>query len=376
MLLFLPFLAFPLVGALIASRRPENRIGWILLAVGLLWVFIGMSDYYGVYGLARPGSVPFPVGMAGLNNWLWVPAVGLPGTYLVLLVFPDGRLPSSRWRPLARLSGAVIVLVSFGVMIAPGPLQSLGDVRNPFGLEGYPWVAAAAYIVLPLLPLCMLASVMSLVMRYWGSGAEVRKQNKWIAFAAFFVGLMYLIAMACSLIYPSETWFAAGSPLWLTLLQYAALVSFAAVPIAVGFAVLKYRLYVIDVVINRTLVYGSLAVMLAVVYRSSILVFQEASQAFTGREGQLAIVGSTLAMAALFVPLRRRIQGFIDRRFYRSKYEAAKTLDAFSAKLRDETDLDTLSEDLVVVVRETMQPALVSLWLRPDPPPNRNDKSK
>jgi hypothetical protein len=237
-------------------------------------------------------------------------------------------------------------------------------------------VAAAAYIVLPLLPLCMLASVMSLVMRYWGSGAEVREQNKWIAFAAFFVGLMYLIAMACSLIYPSETWFAAGSPLWLTLLQYAALVSFAAVPIAVGFAVLKYRLYDIDVVINRTLVYGSLILMLAVVYRSSILVLQEASQAFTGRKSQLAVVGSTLAMAALFVPLRRRIQGFIDRRFYRSKYDAAKTLDAFSAKLRDETDLDTLSEDLVVVVRETMQPALVSLWLRPDPPPNRNDKSK
>jgi hypothetical protein len=133
MLLFLPFLAFPLVGALIASRRPENRIGWILLAVGLLWVFIGMSDYYGFYGVAQPGSVLFPVGMAGLNNWLWVPAVGLPGTYLVLLVFPDGRLPSRRWRPLARLSGAVIVLLSLGIMLGPGPLQSLEDVRNPSG---------------------------------------------------------------------------------------------------------------------------------------------------------------------------------------------------------------------------------------------------
>jgi hypothetical protein len=226
-------------------------------------------------------------------------------------------------------------------------------------------VAAAAYIVLPLLPLCMLASVMSLVMRYWGSGAEVREQNKWIAFAAFFVGLMYLIAMACSLIYPSETWFAAGSPLWLTLLQYAALVSFAAVPIAVGFAVLKYRLYDIDVVINRTLVYGSLTLMLAVVYRSSILVFQEASQAFTGRESQLAIAGSTLAMAALFVTLRRRIQGFIDRRFYRRKYDAATTIEAFSSKLKDETDLSTLSDGLTSLVREMMQPTHVSYVAAP-----------
>jgi hypothetical protein len=132
-MLLLPFLAFPLVGALIASGRPRNPIGWILLADGLLWMLSDMLDYYGFYGVAQPGSVLFPVGMAGLNNWLWVPAVGLPGTYLVLLVFPDGRLPSRRWRPLAWLSRAVIVLLRLGIMLGPGPLENLGDVRNPSG---------------------------------------------------------------------------------------------------------------------------------------------------------------------------------------------------------------------------------------------------
>jgi len=129
---FVPFLAFPLVGALIASRRPHNPIGWICLVDGLLWMFLRMSDYYSIYGVAQPGSLPFPVGLAGLNNWLWVPTVGLVGTYLLLL-FPGGRLPSRRWRPLAWLSGVVIVLVSIGVMLAPGPLENLGGYATRSG---------------------------------------------------------------------------------------------------------------------------------------------------------------------------------------------------------------------------------------------------
>jgi hypothetical protein len=372
LLLLLPFLAFPLVGALIASRRPRNPIGWILLATGFLWMLNGMLDYYGVYGVAQPGSVPFPVGVAGLNNWLWVPLVGLPGTYLVLL-FPDGRLPSRRWRPLTWLSGAVMVLASLGVILAPGPLENLGEVRNPFGLEGHPWMTTAAYAVLPLLPLCILASALSLVLRYRRSRGEVREQIKWIAFAASFVGLLYLIAMACSLIVPTETWFAAGSPLWLNLLEYAALVSFTAVPIAVGFAVLKYRLYDIDTLINRALVYGSLTATLVALYFGGVVVLQRVLLVLTGEQSTLAVVASTLVIAALFNPLRRRVQAFVDRRFYRRKYDAAKTLEAFSAKLRDETNLDALSDDLVGVVRETMQPAHISLWLRPELPPGRSE---
>src|SRR5918997_4387033 len=149
------FLIFPLVGALIASRRPRNAIGWILLADGFLWMFLGMTDYYSVYGVARPGSIPFPVGVAGMNNFMWVPAVGLLGTY-VFLLFPDGMLPSRRWRPLAWLSGVVILLVSILVGLTPGPLQNLGGMQNQFRLKGYPWVETTAYLVLPLLALCMV----------------------------------------------------------------------------------------------------------------------------------------------------------------------------------------------------------------------------
>jgi hypothetical protein len=362
------FLIFPLVGALIASRRPRNAIGWILLAEGLLWMFLGMTDYYGLYGVARPGSVPFPVGVAAVNNFMWVPAVGLLGTY-VFLVFPDGRLPSRRWRPLAWLSGTVIVLVSILVGLTPGGLQNLGGIRNPYALEGYAWLETVTYVVLPLLPLCMLASVISLVIRYRSSRGEERQQIKWIAFAASFVGLLYLIAMVCAFIFPSEAWFQAGSPLWLDLLGYAALSSFTLVPVAIGFAVLRYRLYEIDIIINRALVYVSLSATLVALYLCGIVLLQRVFVAFTGQRSTLAVVASTLLIAALFNPLRRRIQSFIDRRFYRNKYDARKTLEAFSAKLREETDLDALSDDLVGVVRETVQPAHVSLWLRPEPVP-------
>jgi hypothetical protein len=369
------FLIFPLVGALIASRRPRNAIGWILLADGLLWMFLGVTDYYGLYGVARPGSVPFPVGVAGVNNFMWVPAVGLMGTY-VFLLFPDGRLPSGRWRPLAWLSGVVILLVSILVGLTPGPLQNLGGVQNPFRLEGYPWVETTAYLVLPLLPLCMVASVLSLVLRYRRSRGEQRQQIKWIAFAASVVGFLYLIAMVFAFVFPSGGWFRAGSPLWLDLLGYAALCSFTLVPTAVGFAVLRYRLYEIDIIINRTLVYGSLTISLALVYVGLVVSLQYLFRALTGGDSQLVIVASTLVIAALFNPLRHRTQTFIDRRFYRRKYDATKTLEEFGARLRDATDLDSLSEDLVGVVRETVRPAQVSLWLRSFGRTGTNEESR
>jgi uncharacterized membrane protein YhdT len=361
------FLVFPLVGALIASRRPENPIGWLCLVDGLLWTTTNMLDYHSLYVMASPGSVPFPVVLAGVNHWLWVPTVGLLGTY-VFLLFPDGRLPSKRWRPLAWLSGVVIASGSLGLMLSPGPLDMPRGIRNPFGLEAAPWVAVAAYAILPLLPLCMLASALSLVMRYRRSRGDVRQQIKWIAFAASLVALTYLIAIVALFIHPSEIWFAAGLPLWLDLIEYAALLSITSVPIAIGFAVLKYRLYDIDLIINRTLVYGSLTGALALVYFGGVTVTQALFRNITGQEQlpQLVIVASTLVIAALFNPLRRRIQSFIDRRFYRAKYDARKILEAFSVRLREETDLEALNEELVEVVRETMQPAHVSLWLRPE----------
>jgi hypothetical protein len=359
------FLAFPLVGALIASKRPKNAVGWLCLAVGALWALSGVFDYYGYYGAATPGSVPCPVVAAGISDWIWVPAVGLLGTY-VLLLFPDGRLPSKRWRPLAWLSGAVILLLSVGVMLAPGPLDNLGGVRNPFGIEGADWLTVAAFVLLPLLPLCMLASALSLVLRYRRSGGEERQQIKWIAFAASVVVVVYAIAMIASFAFPAESWTTAGSVWWLNLLTYAVLSSFTLVPIAVGIAVLKYRLYEIDIIINRALVYVSLTATLVALYLGGVVLLQRLFVLLTGQRSTLAVVASTLLIAALFNPMRHRIQAFIDRRFYRRKYDAAKTLESFSAKLRDETDLDALSDNLVVAVRETMQPARVSLWLRPD----------
>jgi hypothetical protein len=360
LLIFDTFLAFPIVGALIASRHPKNPVGWICLAIGLFWILIFLGD-------SIPGSGPYPVTIDALTEWIWIPPVGLLGIYLILL-FPDGKLPSRRWRPLAWFSGLVMVLASLGITFAPGPLEGHPGVRNPFGLEGAPWIATAGIVILLLLPLCMLASALSLVLRYRRSWGEEREQIKWIAFAASFVVLLYLITMVCSLFFPGA-WGAAGTPLWLGLLQQASLLSFTAVPISVGFAVLKYRLYDIDVIINRTLVYGSLTATLVALYFGGIVVLQLVFVALTGEKSTLAVVASTLVIAALFNPLRRLIQSFIDRRFYRRKYDATKTLEAFSAKLRNETDLDALSDDVLDVVRETMQPAHVSLWLRPELPP-------
>jgi hypothetical protein len=302
---------------------------------------------------------------------MWAPALGLLGTYLLML-FPDGRLPSRRWHPLAWLSGAVIISVSLTNALRPGRLPDLGGVPNPFGLEEYPWIANVTQGVTLLLPLCVLASALSLVLRFLRSGGEEREQIKWIAFAASFVSLVGLITVVSTFRFAPEFLETAGTqPLWLELLQDVEQLSFAGVPVVVGIAILRYRLYEIDLLINRTLVYGALTAILAALYFGGIVLLQRLFVALTGERSTLAVVASTLLIAALFNPLRRRIQSFIDRRFYRRKYDARKTLEAFSAKLRDETDLETLNDDLVGVVRQTMQPAHVSLWLRPDPGPKK-----
>jgi hypothetical protein len=369
-LTFVSFLAFPIVGALVASRHPRNLIGWICLADGLLWMVLAVTDQYRLYGAASPGAVPFPVAVGTIGNqWLWIPTIGLLGIYLLLL-FPDGRLPSRRWRPLAWFAGVAILVSSVIEGFAPGALENQGGVPNPFGIEELPWLSDAALILLPLLPLCILASALSLVLRFRRSGGEVRQQIKWVAFVASISGSLYLIAMVSQLILApvilDDSGRSTALPLALEILFSVAVLGFAGIPLAIGFAVLKYRLYDIDVVINRTLVYGSLTAMLLALYFAGVSSTQAILRTFTGQEQQpqLAVVVSTLAIAALFNPLRRRIQSFIDRRFYRSKYDARKTLEAFSAKLREETDLETLNAELVRLVRETMQPEHVSVWLR------------
>ena len=207
-------------------------------------------------------------------------------------------------------------------------------------------------------------------MRYRHSAGEERQQIKWIAFAASFVGLGFVSATVSGLIvlvFAPETWGSGNDPpLWFELLFSVVLLSFGGVPIAVGFAVLRYRLYDIDLLVNRTLVYGTLTAALALIYLGGVATIQAIFRALAGQydQPQLAVVVSTLAIATLFNPLRRRIQDFMDRCFYRRKYDARKTLEAFSVKLRDETDLEDLTGELVGVARETMQPAHVSVWLR------------
>jgi hypothetical protein len=366
-LVYVLFLAFPIVGALVASKRPENPIGWICLVAGLFWMSFALEGPSNAYERATTGKVTSSVTLDALTQGSWVLPVGLLGIYMILL-FPDGRLPSRRWRPFAWFAGVVMVLIPVVFALVPGPLEGHPGVRNPIGLEAYPWLQIVAVFVVVLLPICILASAASLVLRYRGSGKEAREQIKWLAFAASFLGVVYFGGLISQLLFAPDALTTNETPLWVSLWQKITFLSYAGIPVAVGFAVLKYRLYDIDIIINRALVYGSLTVTLALVYFGGVTATQSVFQTLTGQGKlpQLAVVASTLVIAALFNPLRRRIQGFIDRLFYRRKYDAAKTLEEFSAKLRDETDLDSLNAELITVVRETMQPERVSLWLRPD----------
>jgi hypothetical protein len=365
LLTMLPFFSFPVVGVLIASRRPGNAIGWICLITGLFWTAFFENDVSNAYELARTGTVKSSVTLDALAQASWVIPVGLLGIYMILL-FPDGRLPSRRWRPFALFAGAVMVLINVSFVLAPGPLEGHPGVRNPFGLEQFPWMTVAAVVTVLLLPLCILVSAFSLVLRYRHSNQEMREQIKWLAFAASFVGLMYFCTLASGLLLAPDSYTSnETAPLWVSATQLFSYISFAGVPIAIGFAVLKYRLYDIEIIINRTLVYGPLTAALVLVYVGGVVSLQYAFRTLTGGESQLAIVASTLAIAALFNPLRRRIQEITDRRFYRQKYDAARTLEAFSRTLREETDLDALGGDVLAVVQETMQPEHVSLWLKP-----------
>ena len=347
-------LAYALVGALVATRLPGNSIGWICLVIGLTATLSGAAGEYNVYALqTRPGSLPGGMYMAWLENWAWIPAVGLMGTFTILL-FPTGRVPTRRWRAVAWLSGAVLVLASLSEAFSPGKLAEAPNVTNPFGIEsarGALEVANTGSIL--LLPLCFVLSAFSMILRFRRSVGEERQQLKWFAAAAVLLGACFPVVF----VVPSGV-----AEDLVTLL-------FAGLPVAVGIAILRHRLYDIDVLVNRALVYGPLTALLAAAYVGGVVGLQAVLRAIAGQESTLAVVASTLVIAALFGPLRRRVQAFVDRRFYRRKYDAAKTLAAFGSRLRDETDLGALSGDVVGVARMTVQPAHVSLWLRPDAEP-------
>jgi hypothetical protein len=343
---------YSMIGAIIASRVPNHPIGWICCAISVIAAVDHFGGEYAVYALlAQPHPLPGGKAMLWLQDWFWMLFVGL--IVFLLLLFPTGRLPSSRWRPFAW--GSVAVILVAVILTASSPLPS--NIRE---IQGY-FAEPPSPIQLSVLLLGLIAAASVVVGRRNARGVE-RQQIKWLLYAApiwFFGSALKIAVFYFSLI--EGPW-----GLWVGYLLVA--IGGLSGPIAIGVAILRYRLYEIDTLINRTLVYGLLTATLVVVYFGGVAATQTIFRTLTGQEEQpqLAIVVSTLVIAALFNPLRRRIQAFIDRRFYRRKYDARKTLAAFSAKLRDETDLDALSDDLVGVVRETMQPAHVSLWLRAD----------
>jgi hypothetical protein len=363
-LLSAALLAFPTVGALVASRRRGNAIGWLFCVVGVLFGVQSAAYGWGVYALfTQPGTLPGAEVAAWLSTWLFVPALFCIPVYLFLL-FPDGRPISRRWRPVAWLAGAGLLATTVGNALSPGRLDGppFETIENPVGLAGGGEALNLTSVLGYWLTLAsILLAGVSLVLRFRRAGGPERQQLKWFASAA-------ALFAATTIVY---TFFLAGVAEQAG--QISTLLAFAGIPVAVGVAILRHRLYNIDVVINRTLVYGSLTITLALLYFGSVTTTQAIFRTLAGQQEQpqLAIVVSTLVIAALFNPLRRRIQSFIDRRFYRSKYDAIKTLEAFSIKLREETDLDALNDELVGVVRETMQPAHVSLWLRPETAPKR-----
>jgi hypothetical protein len=361
----LVFVLFTTMGALVASRQPKNTIGWIFCAMGLFSTSSVASAQYAIYALvSSPGSLPWGGTAAWLEAFLGGPII-ITMFALLLLLFPDGGPPSHRWRAALWLDLIAGVLL-FAGSFKPGPMPpSSLRVANPFGIEEIgALLNVLLYVGFSLALAATTLGVVSLMVRYRRSRAQERQQIKWIAFAG-------AVMCAVTAVGPF-LWSLPSSSLGVTLIWPLLIFSaVSTIPVATGVAILKYRLYDIDFLINRTLVYGALTVTLAAVYLGSIVVLQTLQKPLfvliTGQaQSQLAIVVSTLVIAALFTPLRRRIQSFIDRRFYRKKYDAAKTLEAFSAKLREETDLEALSGDLTSVVRETMQPAHVSLWLRPD----------
>jgi hypothetical protein len=360
MVVFSPLLAvvtilsFSTMGAVIVSRRPDNIVGWLFCAIGFVGGVRLFSTEYAAYSLVtESGSSLGSEVLAWIACWLWVPDVGI---YLLLvLLFPNGRLPSTRWRPFAWFLGVVVLMGTVAVALSPGPIRGLEPLENPLGMERLPNVAVLTEALLYAFGLVALASVLVRLRR--SKGVE-RQQIKWFAYAGVVLATSTIITYVLS---------QASSLLWLGWMVFLpGMVGNAGVPIAVGVAILRYRLYEIDLLINRTLVYGPLTATLVALYFIVIILLQRLFVLLTGQQSTLAVVASTLFIAALFTPLRRRIQSFIDRRFYRRKYDAGKTLEAFSAQLRNETDLEALSDDLVGVVRETMQPAHVSLWLRPE----------
>jgi hypothetical protein len=346
-----PVVAFSVVGGLVVSRLPKNSIGWLLSTIGFMFALVVACSSTVKWGLT---SDHLPRGMWGwidIGSNAWVVGLGLIGTQLAVRL-PDGRLPSERWRWFSRVTMVLIAVALVGMATQRGSVEGVPGTSNPVGSAVTAPLAGSFLLVI----LSFVIGIAGLVMRYRRSSGHDRAQLRWVAFSggAFFVTYVVTLPLGNML---GENSAAAIA------ITGVAITAFAALPISIGFAILRQRLYDIDVVINRALVYGALSATLAGTYLGGVLLLQLLLDRFTAGSG-LAVAASTLAVAALFRPARARIQELVDRRFFRSKYDAAQTLTAFSSHLRDQVDLEDIGTDLLAVVGDTVQPSHASLWLR------------
>ena len=348
-------LSYAPIGALIAARRPANPVGWLLCLWSVALSVGHFGAQYAIYTLlAQPDSLPAGEALAWIASWILPVIIG--SQVFAFLLFPTGRLPSERWKWLVWLTVAFVIAGVITSAFSFGANVGLGPIPNPLGIGGFSTFYDA---VMWMLPVLYFAVAFSLFVRLRRASGVERQQIKWFAYAvaATISGIVFAYMIPDTV----------DTPLWFDRAGFALNIAVTpAIPVSMGIAILRYRLYDIDLLINRTLVYGSLTATLVALYFGGIVVSHRLFVVLTGERSTLAVVASTLLIAALFNPLRRRVQGFVDRRFYRSKYDAAKTLEAFGSRLREETRLDDLSYDLVSVATRTVQPAHASLWLRPE----------
>jgi hypothetical protein len=340
------------VGAVLASRRPAHPVGWLLLGLGFSLAVAAVVYAYVRYGLvARPGAVPAAGYLAGLSNGMiliWISCVGF-----VLLLTPIGSLPSPRWRWWARIAAAAPVVWVLASVVDPAPMRpEYPTIGNPLAVPALPRLVldaatgAAALVVVA----AVLVGAGSLVGRFRRARGAKRQQLRWLALAAALAAMALLVALAALVL--DAGW---------DLFNPALGVCLGLLPLATGAAILRYRLYDLDRIISRTLAYGLLTLTLGLGYAALVLGLGQ----LLGRDTPLVVAAATLAVAVAFQPARRRVQEVVDRRFNRRRYDAAQTIAAFSARLREEVDLDTLTGELLAVVEQTMQPTRASLWLRP-----------
>jgi hypothetical protein len=350
-------LAFPVVGWVVARRDPNNLIGWLMLWVGLTAGLDFLSAGYSARAMEPGSGLPLGPEVANIGNWGWMLYIATVGIFITHL-FPTGRPLSRRWGRWLWVLVAMLLAATISSALQPGGLEVDPDVANPFGVD-HP-IVGFLQMGLFALPVGVISGAVSVAMRYRRADTIERAQLRWFLAAASLLAVGFVPVMVLSSTAPD-----AAFPLWLWIFQDVVNTLWSGIAVAVGVAILRYRLYAIDVVINRALVYGSLTVLLGAAYFGAVVVFQPLLRSVPGDGGELEVAASTLVVAALALPLRRRIQGFVDRRFYRARYDARRVAEAFAGRLRAQMDLETIAVELESATHATVQPASTSVWLRP-----------